>query len=86
MRKKKGSIRLHQLAMAVLAGETTSFPWMLLRSAYFTEPSDADAARRLAQWAKKYGIEVSPERPNSGPHNSDKWLRFSVPRLWMPCC
>jgi hypothetical protein len=74
---KRGRINaLDQLAASVLAGETTEFPWEILRSTYFTAKWDRAAARHLAQWAEKHGIGVAIEGHNAG---SDTWIRFSVP-------
>lgn len=86
--KGTGVDPLHQLAASVQAGETTEFPWALLRCIYFNVLSEPAAARRLARWASEYGIEVRTEQRNAGAHDFDiEWVRFNyVPRPWMPCC
>lgn len=79
MAKKRRIDPLEQLATSVLAGETTEFPWAILRSTYFTAKWDRAAARDIAQWADRYRIRVSKEQHSAGPNTSGaEWIRFSL--------
>lgn len=77
VRKRRLDPRV-QLAASVLVGETTEFPWAVLRSTYFTAKSDSAAARDLVLWGDEYGIGVMLEH-REPPH--ERWILFSVPYL-----
>lgn len=78
-KQRRGFNPLHQLAASVLAGETTEFPWTILRSTYFKARWERAASRDLARWAEAYGIEVTTEQRSAGRHASGvEWVRFSV--------
>lgn len=74
----KSTRALELLATSVIRGETTEFPWTVLRQTYFAARSNRGASRQLAQWAAAHGIGVIIEHRPAIQHDSEtEWIRFT---------
>ncbi len=62
-RKAPANAGLQRLTDRVRAGKASPWPWPRLRSEHFPAETDEASQRKLAEWARKNGIEwkLQPE-------------------------